>query len=468
MAVLEVKVPQLSESVTEATLLQWHKKAGEKVALDETLVDIETDKVVLELPSPVAGVLASIVKKDGDIVVAGEVIATIDTAAQALAVQDKASPAAETGKEPAASAAPQTAASPAGTTAPVAVSEPVRMRESETAVSAGFDSERDMPDPADYPSGIVMPAAARMIAELGMDETEVVGTGKDGRVTKQDVERAWAAKGTDFAEDEKAIEAATRRPVPSSGTPYAPSGSTGQETVYGATNRTENRVPMSRLRARVAERLIQSQQSTASLTTFNEVNMQPVLDLRRKFGEPFEKEHGVRLGLMSFFVKAAIAALKRFPIVNASIDGNDIVYHGYYDIGIAISSPRGLVVPIMRDADLMTIAEIEKKINELSIRAKEGQLTLEDLTGGTFSISNGGIFGSMLSTPIINPPQSAILGIHATKERPGVENGQIVIRPMNYLALSYDHRLIDGREAVLALRTMKETLEDPARLLLDL
>ena len=225
---------------------------------------------------------------------------------------------------------------------------------------------------------------------------------------------------------------------------------------------------MSRLRARVAERLIQSQQSTASLTTFNEVNMQPVLDLRKKFGEQFEKEHGVRLGLMSFFVKAAIAALKRFPVVNASIDGNDIVYHGYYDIGIAISSPRGLVVPIMRDADLMTIAEIEKKINELSIRAREGQLTLEDLTGGTFSISNGGIFGSMLSTPIINPPQSAILGIHATKDRPVVENGQIVIRPMNYLALSYDHRLIDGREAVLALRTMKETLEDPARLLLDL
>ena len=234
------------------------------------------------------------------------------------------------------------------------------------------------------------------------------------------------------------------------------------------TNRTENRVPMSRLRARVAERLIQSQQSTASLTTFNEVNMQPVLDLRKKFGEQFEKEHGVRLGLMSFFVKAAIAALKRFPVVNASIDGNDIVYHGYYDIGIAISSPRGLVVPIMRDADLMTIAEIEKKINELSIRAREGQLTLEDLTGGTFSISNGGIFGSMLSTPIINPPQSAILGIHATKDRPVVENGQIMIRPMNYLALSYDHRLIDGREAVLALRTMKETLEDPARLLLDL
>lgn len=463
MAVLEVKVPQLSESVTEATLLQWHKKTGDKVALDENLVDIETDKVVLELPAPSAGVLVSILKKDGDIVVAGEVIARIDTAATAPA--EATVPAAGT-KAPA--AVPEAVPAPAKTTAPVAVSEPVEVIREETAISPAFDSERDMPDPADYPSGIVMPAAARMIAELGMDETEVVGTGKDGRVTKQDVERTWAAKGTDFAEDEKVIEAATRRPAPPAGTPYTPSGSTGQQTVYGATNRTENRVPMSRLRARVAERLIQSQQSTASLTTFNEVNMQPVLDLRKKFGESFEKEHGVRLGLMSFFVKAAVAALKRFPVVNASIDGNDIVYHGYYDIGIAISSPRGLVVPIMRDADLMTIAEIEKKINELSIKAKEGQLTLEDLTGGTFSISNGGIFGSMLSTPIINPPQSAILGIHATKERPVVEDGQIVIRPMNYLALSYDHRLIDGREAVLALRTMKETLEDPARLLLDL
>lgn len=446
MAVLEVKVPQLSESVTEATLLQWHKQVGEAVVLDENLVDIETDKVVLELPSPAAGVLASVLKKDGDTVMAGEVIATVDTTAGAVPVVPASSVIMDGG---------------------ATASEPVKTAE-KTAVSTTFDSERDMPDPADYPSGIVMPAAARMIAELGMNETEVTGTGKDGRVTKEDVERAWAAKEVGQTEDEKAIEQTARRPVLTAATSYTPSGSTGQQTVYGATNRTENRVPMSRLRARVAERLIQSQQTTASLTTFNEVNMQPVLDLRRKFGEQFEKEHGVRLGLMSFFVKAAIAALKRFPVVNASIDGNDIVYHGYYDIGIAISSPRGLVVPIMRDADLMTIAEIEKKINELSIRAREGQLTLEDLTGGTFSISNGGIFGSMLSTPIINPPQSAILGIHATKDRPVVENGQIVIRPMNYLALSYDHRLIDGREAVQALRTMKETLEDPARLLLDL
>ncbi len=463
MAIFEVKIPQLSESVTEATLLQWHKKEGDAVALDENLVDIETDKVVLELPSPAAGVLTAILKKDGDTVVASEVIATVDTAVAASVIQTDSMEAVNDAKG-SSFASKETVASAEKTVDSVVLSEPARSKE-DGSVFTAFDSELD---PVDYPSGIVMPAAARMIAELGMDETEVTGTGKGGRITKQDVERTWAAKGTDLAEDEKAIEQATRRPFSSVATPYTPSGSTGQQTVYGTTNRTENRVPMSRLRARIAERLIQSQQSTASLTTFNEVNMQPVLDLRQKFGEPFEKEHGVRLGLMSFFVKAAIAALKRFPIVNASIDGNDIVYHGYYDIGIAISSPRGLVVPIMRDANLMTIAEIEKRINELSIKAREGQLTLDDLTGGTFSISNGGIFGSMLSTPIINPPQSAILGIHATKERPIVENGQIVIRPMNYLALSYDHRLIDGREAVLALRTMKETLEDPARLLLDL
>lgn len=469
MAVLEVKVPQLSESVTEATLLQWHKQEGDTVSLDENLVDVETDKVVLELPCPANGVLVSILKKDGSIVVAGEVIATVDTEAKASASPKPAQPQTremELFVSPAQPAVAEPVAVQASSA--VAMDPAAELEQEEDSPVTAFDSERDMPDPADYPSGIVMPAAARMMAELGMDETSVVGTGKDGRITKKDVERAWEARGTDLAEDEKAIEQATRRVAPPAGTPYTPSGSTGQQTVYGATNRTENRVPMSRLRARVAERLIQSQQQTASLTTFNEVNMQPVLDLRRKFGEAFEKEHGVRLGLMSFFVKAAIAALKRFPVVNASIDGNDIVYHGYYDIGIAISSPRGLVVPIMRDADLMTIAEIEKKINELSIKARDGQLTLDDLTGGTFSISNGGVFGSLLSTPIINPPQSAILGIHATKERPVVENGEIVIRPINYLALSYDHRLIDGREAVLALRTMKETLEDPARLLLDL
>lgn len=415
MAILEVKVPKLSESVSEATLLQWHRKAGEQVSLDENLVDIETDKVVLELPSPGTGVLVSVLKKDGDTVVSDEVIATVDTAASVSAAP---------GREAAAGR--------------------------ETAVPAAFDSERDMPEPENYPSGIVMPAAARLLAELGMDESGISGTGKDGRVTKADVQQAWEAQKTLPAEVPDVF------------------GKLVEGKAGGRADRMENRVPMSRLRARVAERLIQSQQSTASLTTFNEVNMQPVLDLRRKFGEQFEKEHGIRLGVMSFFVKAAVAALKRFPVVNASIDGNDIVYHAYYDIGIAVSSPRGLVVPILRDADLMSIAEIEKAIDTLSVKAREGQLTLDDLSGGTFSISNGGIFGSMLSTPIINPPQSAILGIHATQERPVVENGQIVIRPMNYLALSYDHRLIDGREAVLALRTIKETLEDPARLLLDL
>lgn len=415
MAILEVKIPKLSESVSEATLLQWHKKAGEQVTLDENLVDIETDKVVLELPSPGTGILISVLKKDGDKVVSDEVIATVDTAASI-------------------------AESPAVS----------HVSGQKATAAASFDSERDMPEPENYPSGIVMPAAARLLSELGMDESSVSGTGKDGRVTKADVQQAWEAQQTLPANVQDVF------------------GKLVKEKVGVQADRMETRVPMSRLRARVAERLIQSQQSTASLTTFNEVNMQPVLDLRKKFGEQFEKEHGIRLGLMSFFVKAVVAALKRFPVVNASIDGNDIVYHAYYDIGIAVSSPRGLVVPILRNADLMSIAEIEKSIDTLSVKAREGQLTLDDLVGGTFSISNGGIFGSMLSTPIINPPQSAILGIHATKERPVVENGQIVIRPMNYLALSYDHRLIDGREAVLALRTIKETLEDPARLLLDL
>lgn len=421
MALLEVKVPQLSESVTEASLLEWHKKAGEPVRLGENLVDIETDKVVLELPCPGNGVLAEIIKENGSTVHSGEVIATVDTS---VAIDLP-----ETGQSSAV----------ASTQEPVSV---------------------EIPPSDDYPAGIVMPAAEKMIAENDLDLSQLKGTGKGGRITVADVQRALE-------------NAETQIPPAPSAAPPAPqilqsSGAAGQQAFYGSSNRIENRVPMTRLRARVAERLIQSQQSTASLTTFNEVSMKPVLDLRRKFGEAFEKEHGVRLGIMSFFVKAVVAALKRYPIVNASIDGGDIVYHGYFDIGIAVSSPRGLVVPILRDADLMTIAEIEQKIHELSNKAQNNQLTMEDLTGGTFSISNGGVFGSMLSTPIINPPQSAILGIHATKDRPVVENGEIVIRPMNYLALSYDHRLIDGREAVLALRTIKETLEDPAKLLLDL
>ncbi|HTN66013.1 MAG TPA: 2-oxoglutarate dehydrogenase complex dihydrolipoyllysine-residue succinyltransferase [Burkholderiaceae bacterium] len=411
MAIHEVKVPQLSESVAEATLLQWHKKVGESVARDENLIDIETDKVVLELPAPAAGVITQILKADGATVVADEVIALIDTEASASA-----------GAAPAAAA--PAAAAPA---ASAAASAPAA-------------------------SAVAMPAAAKMLADSNLAAGAVAGSGKDGRILKGDVINTLAAQAAPKA---AAVAKPALPPVPA---PSAP----------GAENRPEERVPMSRLRARVAERLLQSQSTNAILTTFNEVNMQPVIDLRTKYKDKFEKEHGVKLGFMSFFVKAVVAALKRYPIINASVDGNDIVYHGYFDIGIAVGSPRGLVVPILRDADQMSIAEIEKKIGEFGAKAKDGKLTLDDLTGGTFSISNGGTFGSMLSTPIINPPQSAILGIHATKDRAVVENGQIVIRPMNYFALSYDHRIIDGREAVLGLVAIKEAMEDPARLLLDL
>ena len=427
MAIIEVRVPQLSESVAEATLLQWRKKVGEAVKRDENLIDIETDKVVLELPAPEAGVITEIVKDDGGIVVSGEVIARIDTEAKAdTAAAAKAPPPAQ-----------ETAAAPAKpTAAPPAAQAP-------QSASA---------------SNIAMPAAAKMLSENQLSPGQVQGTGRDGRVTKGDVISALEKKpATAQAAAPAAAQSASRPALQAVNVPLPNLG-----------NRPEDRVPMSRLRARIAERLVQSQQTNAILTTFNEVNMQPVLDLRSKYKDRFEKEHGVKLGFMSFFVKAVVAALKRYPIINASVDGNDIVYHGYFDIGIAVGSPRGLVVPILRDADQMTIAEIEKKIGEFGAKAKDGKLTLEELTGGTFSISNGGVFGSMLSTPIINPPQSAILGIHATKERPVVENGQIVIRPMNYLALSYDHRIIDGREAVLGLVAIKEALEDPARLLLDL
>ena len=417
MAIIEVKVPQLSESVAEATLLQWHKKVGEAVARDENLIDIETDKVVLELPAPDAGVIIEVLKGDGSTVVAGEVIAKLDTEAKA----GTAAPAAAPAHAPV--AAPATAAA---------------------AVAASSSA-----------AGIAMPAAAKILAENNLSASQVSGTGKDGRVTKGD---ALAA-----AQNKPAAPAAI--PAPAAKPALQP---VAAPVALDLTNRPEERVPMSRLRARVAERLLQSQATNAILTTFNEVNMQPVMDLRNKYKDKFEKEHGVKLGFMSFFVKAAVAALKKYPVLNASVDGNDIVYHGYFDIGIAVGSPRGLVVPILRDADQMTIADIEKKIAEFGTKAKDGKLTLEELTGGTFSISNGGVFGSMLSTPIINPPQSAILGVHATKERPVVENGQIVIRPINYLAMSYDHRIIDGREAVLGLVAMKEALEDPARLLLDL
>ncbi|HQR02704.1 MAG: 2-oxoglutarate dehydrogenase complex dihydrolipoyllysine-residue succinyltransferase [Proteobacteria bacterium] len=411
---IEVKVPQLSESVAEATLSNWHKKAGEAVARDENLVDIETDKVVLELPAPESGVIVKIIKDNGAMVVAGEVIAQIDTEARASA---------ET---------PATAPS-APTSAP--------------AVSA--------------PLAPAMPSARKLMEEKGLAADGVTGTGRGGRILKEDV-----------------VGGAKSAPAPMSSTtvPTTPAiaakPALAQPAIVNVdailADRPEQRVPMSRLRARVAERLLQSQSQNAILTTFNEVNMAPVMDLRNKYKDRFEKEHGVKLGFMSFFVKAAVAALKKYPVLNASVDGNDIVYHGYFDIGIAVGSPRGLVVPILRDADQMSLAQIEKKIAEFGAKAKDGKLSIEEMTGGTFSISNGGVFGSMLSTPIINPPQSAILGIHATKDRAVVEGGQIVIRPMNYLAMSYDHRIIDGREAVLGLVTMRDALEDPARLLLDL
>ncbi len=406
---IEVKVPQLSESVSEATLLAWHKKVGEAVKRDENLIDIETDKVVLELPAPADGVLSKIVKGDGGTVKAGEVIATIDTDGKGAA----AAPA-----QAAAAPAPKPASAPAP--APKSVTSPA---------------------PA-------MPAARKMAEEKGIETASIAGTGKGGRVTKADV-----------------MEQGAPAPQAKAPLPQPPAPVSVDQVLSG---RPEQRVPMSRLRARIAERLVQSQSTAAILTTFNEVNMQPVMDLRKKYQERFEKEHGVRLGFMSFFVKAAVHALKKYPIVNASIDGNDIVYHGYFDVGVAVGSPRGLVVPILRDCDQMSFPEIEKKIADFGKRAQDGKLTIDELTGGTFSISNGGVFGSMLSTPIINPPQSAILGVHATRERPVVENGQIVIRPINYLALSYDHRIVDGREAVLSLVAIKEALEDPARLLLDL
>ena len=415
MAILEVPVPQLSESVAEATLLQWHKKVGEAVARDENLIDIETDKVVLELPAPAQGVIVEILKENGSTVVAGEIIARIDTEATATA------------------GAASTSAAP--TPAPAAAAPA-------PAVAAAASST------------IAMPAAARMLAENNMSASSVAGTGRDGRVTKGDVINAIQNKTA---------------PVPTVAAPRAaalPAVPVPASMDLG--DRPEQRVPMSRLRARIAERLLESQSTNAILTTFNEVNMQPVMDLRNKYKDKFEKEHGVKMGFMSFFVKAAVAALKKYPVLNASIDGNDVVYHGYFDIGIAVGSPRGLVVPILRNVDQMNIAEIEKKIGEFGQKAKDGKLTLDELTGGTFSISNGGVFGSMLSTPIINPPQSAILGVHATKDRAVVENGQVVVRPINYLAMSYDHRLIDGREAVLGLVAMKEVLEDPSRLLLDL
>ncbi|MGA0186942.1 MAG: 2-oxoglutarate dehydrogenase complex dihydrolipoyllysine-residue succinyltransferase [Burkholderiaceae bacterium] len=422
MSIQEVKVPQLSESVAEATLLQWKKKPGEAVKADEILIEIETDKVVLEVPAPAAGVLTEVLKGDGGTVVSGEVIARVDTDAK-TATQVSGAPAAA----PAAVAPP--AAAPAAST---------------------------------RSTGVAMPAAAKLMAETGVSLSS--GSGKDGRITKADVLAAAAAPSAAPARAASPVSAPSANTSVSALPAVIPQF--GPEAMLN--ERPEQRVPMSRLRARVAERLVQSQSTNAILTTFNEVNMAPVMALRKQYVERFEKEHGVKLGFMSFFVKAAVAALKKYPILNASVDGNDIVYHGYFDIGIAVGSPRGLVVPIIRNADQLTFAEIEKTIADFGAKAKDGKLTIEELTGGTFSISNGGVFGSMLSTPIINPPQSAILGIHATKDRAVVENGQVVVRPINYLAMSYDHRIIDGREAVLGLVTMKEALEDPSRLLLEI
>ena len=418
---IEVRVPQLSESVAEATLLAWHRKAGEFVKRDENLVDIETDKVVLETPAPDSGVLVRIVKDEGGTVTSNEVIAQIDTEAAATV--------------PAAAAKLET--KPQSTAAPAAKTEPKPQAGSTAKVTAP-----------------PMPSAQKLAAEKQVDTASISGSGRGGRVTKGDVLQAIEG-GKPAAKAPAAIPAPPRR-APGPRVELAERG-----------DRPEERVPMSRLRARIAERLVQSQSTAAILTTFNEVNMQPVIDLRNRYKERFENEHGVKLGFMSLFVKAAVYALKKFPIVNASIDGNDIVYHGYYDIGMAVGSPRGLVVPIIRNADQLTLADIEKAIADFGSRAQAGKLTLDELTGGTFSISNGGVFGSMLSTPIINPPQSAILGVHATRERPVAENGQVVIRPVNYLALSYDHRIIDGREAVLSLVAIKDALEDPARMLLD-
>jgi len=425
MALIEVKVPQLSESVAEATLLLWHKKPGDAIERDDNLIDVETDKVVLELPASSAGVLARILKADGETVVAGEVIAIIDTDAVATTSAAAASPAVA-----APSAAPVAAAAAGGAQA-----------------------------------GVAMPAAAKLLAEAGLSASNVAGTGRDGRVTKGDVIGAVAAGASAPAQARAAVPAPIPTGAPTSSLPSVTAPIDPNKMIEG---RPEQRVAMSRLRQRVAERLLQSQATNAILTTFNEVNMQPVMDLRKKYQERFEKEHGTRLGFMSFFVKAAVHALKKYPVVNASVDGTDIVYHGYFDIGVAVGSPRGLVVPVVRNADQMNFAQIENQIGDYGKRAQEGKLGIEELSGGTFSISNGGVFGSMLSTPIINPPQAAILGVHATKDRAVVENGQIVIRPMNYLALSYDHRIIDGREAVLFLVSVKDALEDPARLLLDL
>jgi len=407
----EVRVPALPESVADATVLTWHKQPGEPVNKDENLVDLETDKVVLEVPAPADGVLGKLLVKEGDVVTADAVLAVIEGAAQGAGVKHS---------------------------APAARTEP------ETPATETLESEP-----------LLAPAARRLIKELSLDASLIAGSGKDGRINKADV-MAWL--------DAREQESPELDPDAASNT--ADIAETPLPSLSGEAGRPEQRVAMTRLRARIAERLVQAQQNSAMLTTFNEVDMSAVMALRKQYKERFEKSHGVRLGFMSFFVKASVEGLERFPIVNASVDEGDIVYHGYYDIGIAVSSPRGLVVPILRNCDQLGMADIERGISDFGSKASDGTLSFEELTGGTFSITNGGVFGSLMSTPILNPPQSAILGMHKVQERPIAVDGQVVIRPMMYLALSYDHRIIDGREAVQFLVTVKETLEDPARLLL--
>ena len=413
---VEIKVPVLPESVTEGTLGDWHKQVGDSVAAEENIVDLETDKVVLEIVSSTPGVLESISYQSGDTVKSGDVLAVVNT--EGTAASQASSEATTAAEAP----APEPAA---------AATEPAQAAE--------------QPQTAETGSGKASPAVRKLLLEHGLDAADIEPSGKKGAITREDVERHLQQQSSE----------AKAPPAPA---PAAPAPA--------AAGRNDRRVPMSRLRAKIAERLKQAQNTAAMLTTFNEVNLKPLMDTRAQYRDAFEKTHGVKLGMMSFFTAAAVEALKRFPAVNASIDGDDIVYHDYFDIGIAVSSDRGLVVPILRDADQMSYAEIEQAIRDMGTRARDGKLGIEELTGGTFSITNGGIFGSMLSTPILNPPQSAILGMHAIQQRPVVVDGEIVVRPMMYLALTYDHRIVDGKEAVQFLVTIKNVLEDPARLLL--
>ncbi|HKJ95490.1 MAG TPA: 2-oxoglutarate dehydrogenase complex dihydrolipoyllysine-residue succinyltransferase [Gammaproteobacteria bacterium] len=432
---IEVKVPALPESVSEATVVTWHKQKGDSVERDENLVDIETDKVVLEVPAPEDGVLGDVLKNEGDTVTADEVIARLEEGGAGGSDAGEDSEEAGSGEEAAAS-------------------------DGKAAEGGSSSRVADVNDD-------LSPAVRRMVAEYELDPSSIEGTGRDGRITKEDVQRYLDAGGEQEARapassggggqgTSEAARASAEAPAKAPQTPAAPEG-----------ERPERRVPMTRLRQRIAERLVEAQQTAAMLTTFNEVNMKPVMDIRSRYKDSFQSTHGIKLGFMSFFVKAAVEALKRFPAVNASIDGKDVMYHGYYDIGIAVSTERGLLVPVLRDADQMSYAEIEAAITDFGKRAREGKIGIDELTGGTFTITNGGIFGSLLSTPILNPPQSGILGMHKIQDRAMVENGEVVVRPMMYLAHSYDHRIIDGREAVQFLVTIKDMLEDPARLLLE-